>query len=319
MMTAMSRTDPGPGAAIDSCAEGQRPSVAAIFPGYNESAQSIERTVAGVLTQTAPPSPVVLIDDASPTALSAPPQFDTQVDVIRLSENAGISAGRNHGAASTDSDYLLFVNSDVVLERHWVQRAREFMDAHDSAGAVSGTIVPVVGPRLLRKWRLQFIETKTHRSALTGPAPVTWIVGHVFFVRREAFDAIGGFDPRFRSAGEDWDLSQRLLAAGYDLFHLPSLVAQSYEPASIASLARKSVRNDGWDLRTGGSERPCAAVKPLRPLAATISTFATLAEYSGRNLARGRLWFLPVDALVCAYSLGLIWRFALRSCLRRVC
>jgi len=301
-----------------------RTSIAAVIAEYDEPANSLERTVRGILGQTRLPDHVILVDDASPTAPRLAEDLLERVDVIVLANNGGPSVARNRGASATGGDYLLFVDCDVILEPNWVQDAVAFMSAHEKAGAVSGRIVPVSGPRLLRRWYLHFIVPKVHRSRMTAPIRVTqtgstpagkpaasWILG-VWFVRRAAFEAIGGFDPRLRLRGEDWDFSRRLLDAGYDLYYLPELFAEGREHLSIGVLARKSLRNAGWDLRRiEGESSP--EVRPFRLPAAFASVLGSLAQRSGRNLVRRRFSLLPVDFAIALYGLVLVSRAWLES------
>ena len=268
----------------------------------------MERTLRGLLVQEHPVDQLMVVDDASPRPATIPVDLSSGVEIVRLPENLGLSEARNRGALGTTSTYLLFVNCDVVLKPSWLDNGLAFMESNLNAGAVSGRIVPIAGPEVLRDWRLQFIETKSHRSVLTGPTPVTWLVGHTMLVRRTVFDEVGGFDPRFRSAGEDWDFSQRIRSSGYLTFHHPELVAESHELASIENLARKNVRNAGWDLRPRADERVCAAVRPVRPLPATVSLVRTLIQQVGRDLVKRRFRFLPVDLAITARSIVLVWR-----------
>jgi GT2 family glycosyltransferase len=227
------------------------------------------------------------------------------VEISRLPENVGTSAAKNAAAALVESDYLLFVDSDVVLRPEWLEYGIAFME-NSNAGMVAGKIVPVTGSSLLRRWRLQFLETNVHRSGLSEPESENWLNGHALLVRRAVFDDVGGFDPRFRSCGDDPDLSQRIVTSGRPLFFLPQLVAECHEPASLEYLARKSVRNLGWDLRPKDSP-PCACVRPLRLVAASASVLWSLVEHLGRNLLKGRLSLLPVDVAVAWRSLQLVW------------
>lgn len=290
---------------------GARPRVAAIVPQYSEPSSSIERVLGGILSQRYAPDEVVLVDDASPAPPMIAQDLAERTRILRLARNGGVSAARNHAADQTSGDYILFTNCDVVLADDWVQRATEFMEANPAVAAVSGAIVPRIGNAVIRRWRLQHIETKVHRIDLAAPVEVQWIVGHVMFVRRIAFEEVGGFDARYRRAGDDPDLCNRLRAAGHKIYHLPTLSADSYEPATLDAMARKCVRNLGWNLREGCE--PCAAVRPLRPLRAAISVSVLLADHATRDLLRRRWEFVPVDFAVAGCSLRLIWRAWSRS------
>ena len=288
----------------------QKTSVAVVVPVLNESGGLLERTLDGLQNQTRRPDCIVVVDDGSTHPVRIPERLHSDVEILRLPSNIGGAGARNRGARLSDTSYVLFLNCDVVLAPGWLERAVAFMERDPAAGAISGTIVPVAGKAILRAWRLQFIETKSHRARLSGATPVTWLVGHAILVRRSVFDELGGFYEKYRCAGEDWDICQRILEHGYSISHLPDLLAESHEVASVDRLARKSVRNGGWDIRTHGFERPCAAVQPVRPVAATASIVRLLGVRMARNLVRRRIRFLPVDAAVAVRSIVLVWRAA---------
>lgn len=279
--------------------------VVAIIPTYNEPADAIERTVRALLDQTSPLKQIIVVDDASPTpaVLHADHTNDPRVKLVRLSENHGVANARNTAAADTDSDYLLFVNIDVVLHPDWVQEALEFMREHPNAGMVSGRIVPRVGTPQMIAWRMHYIEPKVNRTA-TEPTKVEWLVGHVFFLPRSVFCATGGFDPEMWLRGEDYAFCRQVAAAGYDLYHLPDLVADSYEPTTVQAMAYKSVRNAGWDVR--GLDRPAADVRPFTFGAATRSVLGVSAGRAARSLARRRMRLAPIELMITISSLALV-------------
>jgi glycosyltransferase involved in cell wall biosynthesis len=285
----------------------RRSSVAAVVPTFNESRSSLERTLRGLQRQTRKLESLIVVDDASPEPTLIPYQLKSDVEVLRLPDNVGPGQARNLGVQHTTADYILFVDCDVVLTRDWLEGALAFMKTVLSAGAVSGAFVPVAGPKVLRDWQLQFIEPKVHRSVVSGPTRVGWLVGHVVLVRRSAFDEVGGFDARFRYAAEDWDFSQRILSQGYSLFHLPGLIAESHEIASIDGLARKSMRKAGWDLRREACEHPCAGMRPTRALSTPAAIARVFVDRAARNLVKRRFRFFPVDLAIALRSLVLLW------------
>jgi GT2 family glycosyltransferase len=293
----------------DSGREGLQPktaAVTAVVPLFNEPGPSLDRTVRGLLLQTAKPSRVIIVDDASPD----PPRLEREhaelVELVRLPNNVGPAEARNRGAQLARTKYILFVDCDVILDPDWLERGVAFLERNTDTAAVSGAIVPVAGPRVLRDWRVQFIEPKVNRMVLTSPTPVTWLGGHSILVRRNLFEMIGGFDPRFRSAGEDWDFSQRLRALGHPIFCLPGMLARCHDVVSVDDLAHRSVRSTGWDLRVRAPGETCAGARQIRPMAAAASTVAVLLSRLARDVLKRRWKFLAVDVAVAIRSLTLI-------------
>lgn len=282
--------------------------VDAIIPVYSESSENLIRTVESLLGQEQGLDRIVMVDDASPTAVVLPEQLRSSVEVLRLAANGGVAAARNEGAAGSRADYLLFVNCDVALRPQWIESALLFIQNHEGVGALGGPIVPRVGPELLRRWRLRFLENPEQRAR--EQREVTWLTGHAVLVPRGIFEAIGGFDVRYTRAAEDHDLCVRLRALGHRSYHLPELASDSYENPSIDLFARKLLRHSGWTL--GPNARGAIDVQTVRLLPATISVLRALTINVGRNLYRRRLDFLPIDVAVAARSLFLVWATGLR-------
>src|SRR5512146_931602 len=97
--------------------------VDAIIPVYSESSENLIRTVESLLGQEQGLDRIVMVDDASPTAVVLPEQLRSSVEVLRLAANGGVAAARNEGAAGSRADYLLFVNCDVALRPQWIESA----------------------------------------------------------------------------------------------------------------------------------------------------------------------------------------------------
>jgi hypothetical protein len=76
------------------------------------------------------------------------------------------------------------VNCDVTLRLDSVEQGIAFMEEHPDVGFVGGEIVPISGPKLLRAWRLQYVETKVRRQRPPGPTQERWLVDHALLVRR---------------------------------------------------------------------------------------------------------------------------------------
>jgi GT2 family glycosyltransferase len=286
----------------------------AIIPVFGESSENLMRTVEGLLSQEQTLHRILVVDDGSPVPVALPKQIAFNIELLRLEPSGGVAAARNHGAAASSADYLLFVNCDVVLRSNWLQAGLAFMESHPAAAVLGGPIAPRVGSPRLRRWRMRFLENPEQRTP--EERQVTWVTGHATLVRRAMFEEVGGFDPRYRQSGEDHELCERLRALGYQIYHVPQLVADSYEVPSIDLFARKILRHSGWNVRPTDNETDFDAVdvRPVVLLPTSASVIRTFANLLGRDLYKRRMSFVPIDVAVAARSFFLVWT----TCLRRL-
>jgi glycosyltransferase involved in cell wall biosynthesis/uncharacterized membrane protein YkvA (DUF1232 family) len=161
------------------------------------SASTVERLFQSIEEQTVPAAVIIVDNDSSDDTLELAARY---ADVVR-SAGPERSAQRNVGTATATTEYVLHVDSDMVLEP---QTIAECLKTADATGA-DALIVPEtsVGESLLA--RVRSLERSCYEGDDTIEAPR--------FFRRDVLVANGGYDEEL-FAGEDWDLTQRLRLAG---------------------------------------------------------------------------------------------------------
>jgi GT2 family glycosyltransferase len=148
---------------------------------------------------------------------------------------------RNFAIEHASHNNLLLIDDDIEIDPTWAQELFKPIWADTSVGATMGRLVnqPMASPT--RFWRLYRIllhgRTKgLYPGLLVGaalpngfpltaqsPIPCEWIGGGASAIRRDAFQAIGGFAPFFTgsSPGEDLDLGYRL-SRTWKVYYVPS-------------------------------------------------------------------------------------------------
>jgi len=131
------------------------------------------------------------------------------------------SAARNHGAALATERVLLFSDADCVLTPRAVQAAIEALDDP----RVVGVHVRTVPVSLDWLCQLSYRVMDRYIRALSVLGIVQGVASFIA-VRREAFEACGGFDERVR-VGEDADFLRRLSRRGRVLYRSDEIVFTS--------------------------------------------------------------------------------------------
>ena len=174
----------------------------------------VERCLLALANMTDHRHEVLVVDDGSSdgTADFVATQFP-QVRLLRMAPG-GLSAARNAGAAAAMGDIYAFTDDDCEPDREWLARLRRVF-AEGRFAAVGGPNLP---PRP-RSWREAVVcaAPGAPSHVLLDDEEAEHLPGCNLGVTRSAFEAIGGFDPVFHTAGDDVDFCWRLRDAGFRL------------------------------------------------------------------------------------------------------
>lgn len=156
--------------------------------------------------------------------------------VVRGQVNAGFAAACNRGAALGNAKTILFLNPDAVITADALELLVREMDDDVTVGVGSPRLLNPDGSRQRTQWPYPS-AAGAWREALGFASKVEesndgFVVGACFAVRREAFEAVGGFDERFWLYGEEADLCKRIEDAGWAVRRFPSVTATHIGGAS---------------------------------------------------------------------------------------
>lgn len=176
---------------------------------------------------------VIVVDDGSSEPLALAPAADAKATLrlLRCETNVGLAAARNYALAQTDAEWILFVDSDVLPSQEFLARLPEYL----RAPTTDGFGFHVREHHRRADW--DFFRA-CQREAYTVSGPVEWVSGLLCAYRTDALRAVGGFDPRFRTNGEDVDLGYRLTVAGKKLVQVPDVCGEHYRKDSFRSFLR---------------------------------------------------------------------------------
>ncbi|WP_245770656.1 glycosyltransferase family 2 protein [Roseovarius azorensis] len=136
-------------------------------------------------------------------------QYDARL--IRNNKNVGFGTACNIGAAHTETEFFLFLNPDARLEAGALEALVIAADTHRDAVAFNPAISGTNGRPYFKRGSVLLPK----REKLPSGWPETdcrvpVLSGAALFVRRTAFEAVGGFDPAIFLYHEDDDLALRL-------------------------------------------------------------------------------------------------------------
>lgn len=187
---------------------------------------------------------VIIVDDGSAEPLRAEDfgGAECAVEVLRHGSNRGPAAARNTGLRAAASDYVAFLDSDVVPRRGWLEAL---------LGHFCDPTVALVAPRIVSLAhddtpiaRYEAVHSSLDLGGREAPvipySTVSYVPSAAIICRRDILTNIGGFDEGMRS-GEDVDLCWRLVETGARLRYEPvALVAHDHRTRLGGWLSRKA-------------------------------------------------------------------------------
>jgi N-acetylglucosaminyl-diphospho-decaprenol L-rhamnosyltransferase len=191
------------------------------------------------------------------------------VRLERAGVNLGFGAAVNRVAGRTQTPWLAMANADVRVRPGALEALLAAGAADPRAGALAPRLLlpdgraqhsvfafPGVSFALgLNLGALGLVPGLADRLAVPGswdperPRRVPWAIGAFLLVRREAWNAAGGFDESQWLYAEDLDLGWRLRRAGWGTRYVPEAVVE-HEAAAATGQAFGPGRTERWQRAT---------------------------------------------------------------------
>jgi GT2 family glycosyltransferase len=205
----------------------QWPKVSVVVCSCN-GAQTVAETLAALEDMEYPDYEIIVIDDGSTDQTSAIASKHN-VRLIRT-KNRGLSVARNLGLKAATAEIIAYIDDDAYPDPHWLTYlVAAFL--HTEHAGVGGPNIAVPGDGAIADCVANAPGGPIH--VLLSDDVAEHIPGCNMAFRREKLLAIGGFDPRFRVAGDDVDICWRLQERGWTIGFAPSAVVWHHRRNSI--------------------------------------------------------------------------------------
>jgi glycosyltransferase involved in cell wall biosynthesis len=301
------------------------PRVSVVVCAYN-GAGTLRWCLEGLRGLDYPDYEVIVVDDGS-TDDTAAIASECGFPAIRT-PNRGLSNARNTGLEAASGEIVAYIDSDARPDRDWLRYLSAAFRTTDHAGIGGPNLPPPDG------WIADCVA-----NAPGGPVHVLLsdreaehIPGCNMAFRRGRLIEIGGFDPRYRAAGDDVDLCWRLqqggetlgFSAGATVWHRARDSVRAYWRQQVgygraeALLERKwpGKYNAGghysWGGRLYGNGVPEGLLRRWRVYYGRWGTGLFQAMYKAErptlsSLALMPEWYLVIALLAALAALGSLW------------
>lgn len=217
-----------------------RPWVSVIIAAHN-GASTLPTLCDALENQTIEPQlmEVIIVDDGSRDDTVRVLGRYGWVHLIRLTDNLGAPVARNLGARASRGRLLAFTDVDCIPERSWIQRGVAHFSEQPHIDALGGEVLVTVDQT---SSVCAFVDTArflNQEKAVRSGGAVT----ANFWIRRNAFFAVDGFNERLARLGyPDTELTAFLSARGATIGYGGDVLVRHSPRATRKELWRKGLR-----------------------------------------------------------------------------
>ena len=186
---------------------------------------------------------IIVVDNASSTVNILLERYP-EIKLIVNKENLGFGSANNIGVRQASGNYIFFLNPDTILLNDAVSLFYEFLkNKSNDVACCGGNLVNADGspnisygnfPSVLQQFsdigfRIFYKRFYSENLSLgqycyfRNIKKVSYLSGSAFFIKKQLFESIGGFDEHFFMYYEETDLFLRLEKAGYKSYILPDV------------------------------------------------------------------------------------------------
>ncbi|HJQ22295.1 MAG TPA: glycosyltransferase family 2 protein [Blastocatellia bacterium] len=231
------------------------PRVSVIVLNWNTYAHT-EACLESLRQITYPNRQVILVDNGSTDGSGEKLRraFPEAV-FLQNAANLGFARGCNVGiyrALADHSDYVLLLNSDMLVEPNFLEAAVRLAESDPCIGLVSGKVYLQDRPGVLwyaggtvSAWRGVTVRGWYQKDGgqFDEPCEVGFSTGALMLIRRSVLDRIGLLPEVYFFGQEEWDYSLSVRRGGFKLYYAPQCVAYHKADGSHRNLDPKYLYN----------------------------------------------------------------------------
>lgn len=210
------------------------PKVSVVVCAYNAE-RTMDSCLASLKELNYPNYEVIVVNDGSRDRTL---EITQRYDYVRLinQENKGLSVARNVGMAAATGEIMAYTDSDCMVDPDWLTYlVAKFLSS--GVAAVGGPNLSPPEDSLVPACVAVSPGVPTH--ILLSDEVAEHIAGCNMAFRREILEEINGFNPIFRTAGDDVDICWRLQDKGYTIGFSPTAIVWHFRRNTVAAYLKQ--------------------------------------------------------------------------------
>lgn len=220
------------------------PSASIIIPAYNAE-KHLQACLDALLQQTIHPEEIIVVDDGSTDSTRTIAESFSLVTLL-TQKNQGPAKARNAGAKKASGDIILFIDSDCVPEKNWLEEMLKPFEDAKVVGVQGAYKTKQKSPTA----RFDQLDIEYRYERMKKKDTIDWIGTYSAAYQRKVFLEVKGFDETFpKASGEDSELSYRLAEEGMILKFAPNAIVYHTHPDNMSHYFKVKFFRAYWRTR----------------------------------------------------------------------
>lgn len=171
--------------------------------------------------------------------------------ILTMPQNGGYAAACNFGAQNAAGEFLIFMDSDILVEGKWLDYLLEAYHSTPDCGAVSATILNL-HQRSIVHWGLginkglevikPFRDGYLPKQLQHGVYEFNMATSGCILIPKQIFEIVGHFDERFYNGFCDIDLTYRITQRNYKCVYCSDAIV--YHRGKVSGTTRLMSEDD---------------------------------------------------------------------------
>ncbi len=210
------------------------PMISVVVCTFNGS-RTLQETLTGLRQLQYPNFEVIVVDDGSTDGVTSEIAQQSGFRVIRTAQS-GLSAARNTGWREARGEIIAYIDDDAWPDPQWLHYlANSFINS--SHCGIGGPNIPPPDDGMIAECVANSPGGPVH--VLLTDQVAEHIPGCNMAFRKSCLEAVGGFDPQFRTAGDDVDMCWRIQSRGWTIGFNPAALVWHHRRNSVSAYLRQ--------------------------------------------------------------------------------
>lgn len=227
----------------------ENPKASIIIPAHNKFSITYHCLCSLLLAPNKTSFEVILVDDASTDETAQAEKYIQNITIVRNTENLLFLKSCNLASEKAKGEYLIFLNNDTEVTKHWLDELIQVFETTEDAGLVGSKLINADGSlqeaggviwKSGTPWNVGYNQN-AHAPEYNYLRKADYVSGAAMAIPKKIWEEVNRFSTEYAPAYyEDTDLAFKVREAGKSVYYTPFSQVIHFEGMS-----------NGKDINTG--------------------------------------------------------------------